>query len=300
MTVRLDPSSLRFAEFGCLEPHQRQWLQERAYWEDYNQRFFRSNGRQYRDEDSNVDTWLTANDRAPYAFMAREMLDQMQPHIGAMPNIDLVLLAHWLPDLHLGTSVTNFAQHHLGIRDGFGFAISDRGRSAPFFAMQCIDRYLRAGNRRALLLVMDQRHLLYRSPLVDALNPVNCAAAMVFDSEAREGPSLGGYQRLLHKPGTPLQQGLRSLLEVWGCDPHTTTVVADPQVLDAVGHSGKVLAQNPRHLCAAPFAALAQAGVPKGDTVLLCHDEQALTAVLLGAQKVPARQGIVTQDMVPA
>lgn len=299
MTVRLDPGSLRFAEFGGLEPHQPQWLQEKEYWEDYNHRFFRSNGRQYQAEDSNVDTWLTANDRAPHAFMARELLDRMQPKIGAAPDIDLVLFAHWLPDLHLGTSVTNFAQHHLGIRDGFGFAISDRGRSAPFFAMQCIERYLRAGHRRALLLVMDQRHLLYRSPMVDVLNPVNCAAAMVFDNSAGEGPSLGGYQRLLHQPGTTLQQGLRGLLDGWGCDPHTTTVVADPQVLDAVGHSGKVLAQNPRHLCAAPFAALAEAGLPKGDTVLLCHDQQALTAVLLGAQKVAPTKGIVTQTLVP-
>lgn len=296
MTLRLVPHSLVFGEFGCLEPTQPQWLAEKAYWEDYNQRFFRSNGLDYSAADSNVDRWLTAHDRAPYAFMARELLGQMQARVEGLDTIDMVLLAHWLPDLHLGTSVTNFALHHLAVPDGFGFAISDRGCSAPLFAIHCLARYLTGNRRRALLMVMDQKHLLYRSPQVDALDPVNSAAAMVFERDADSGLAFGGYQRTAAPPA----QALRNLLQSWDCDPQTTTLIADPELLDLTCHRGPMWAQNPRHLCAAPFAALAQRGAAAGDVMMLCQDGQALTALCLKARTAPAHRMGATSGLVPA
>src|SRR5260370_40721871 len=102
--------------------------------------------------------------------MAEALLTRLARN-AVLTDVDFVLLAHWLPDLHLGSSVTNFAMHHLGLGKAFGFAISDRGLSAPFFALDCIDKYLRSGRNKARLLVMDQTHLLYKSGLTAALMP---------------------------------------------------------------------------------------------------------------------------------
>src|SRR5436190_20125643 len=102
--------------------------------------------------------------------MAEALLNRLSQR-AAISDVDFVLLAHWLPDLHLGTSVTNFAMHHLGLSGAFGFAISDRGLSAPLFAVECIDKYLRDGRGKAVLMIMDQKHLLYKSALIDSLSP---------------------------------------------------------------------------------------------------------------------------------
>lgn len=284
MTLRLDPRSIVFDEFGGLEPAEPQWLAERAYWEDYNHRFFRSNGLDYRPEDSNVDRWLTACDRAPYAFMARALLPRLSARMGDLSDIDMVLFAHWLPDLHLGTSVTNFALHHLGLTEGFGFALSDRGRSAPLFALNCLDRCLTGARRRAILMVMDQKHLLYRSALVDRLDPVNSAAVMVLDRTPGAGLAVSGYHRIPQQPAASLPATLRGLLADWGCAAAQTTLIADPALLALADHRGRGLAQDPRHLCAAPFAALARCADLTGPVVLLCQEGAELTALCLKPQ----------------
>lgn len=280
MTLRLDPKTILFREFGGLEPTDPDWLGETAYWEDFNQRFFASNGLPYGPTDSNVDQWLSAPDRAPFACMARELLPELSARTD-LSDVDLVLLAHWLPDIHLGTSVTNYAQHQLGLINGFGFAISDRGRSAPLFALHCASRYLNSDRRRAILMVMDQKHLLYRSPLVEALAPANSATVLVLDrDDAAEGLIYAGYRHCGGITSASLGAAIALICADFEASPSTTTLIADPATLAHVSHPGPVLVQDPRLLCSAPFALLAQAAAQSGDILIITHEQNELCAVL--------------------
>lgn len=282
MNLRLDPRKIVFEEFGCLEPTEPGWLGEKDYWEDFNRRFFQSNGLVYSAADSNVDRWLTAPDRAPFAFMVRELLPVLSERTN-LADVDFVLLAHWLPDLHLGTSVTNFALHQLGLKDSFGFAISDRGRSAPLFALHCIARYLNRDRRRALLMVMDQKHLLYRSNLVETLNPGNVAALMVVESHATDGMIYAGYRRYPGVSAEDVSFGIARLCRDFGVTQACAMLIADPEVLALAGHPGPFLAQEPRFLCCAPFAALSRSARPNGDQLLVTYEQNCLSAVCLKA-----------------
>ncbi|KZK81519.1 hypothetical protein PsW64_02603 [Pseudovibrio sp. W64] len=282
MTLNIDPQKLVFSEFDCLEPPETRWLEERAYWEDYNRMFFQSNGLPYSSADSRVDEWLTATDRAPFAFMARELLQQLGERTD-LSDVDLVLLAHWLPDLHLGTSVTNFAMQHLGIDKGFGFAISDRGLSAPLFAMNCAARYLNADRRKAIIMVMDQKHLLYRSPIVDDLKPVNSATIMVLENDTTSGLTYAGYRRIPSVKKQDLGAAIQLLCEQFKLRPDKVTLIADPEVILKVAHAGPTLSQNTQHLCSAPFAALAQTSDTYEDVLIVSYEDERLSAVCLKA-----------------
>ncbi|UWR89877.1 hypothetical protein [Phaeobacter inhibens] len=287
MTLRIAPGSLICREFGGLEAADPNWLKEVDYWEDYNSRFFRANGKTYQSADSNVQTWLTADDRAPYAAMTRELLDDLSSRMD-LSDIDLVLMAHWLPDIHLGTSVTNFALHHLGVKDGFGFAISDRGRTAPLFAMHCAARYLRSGRRKALVLSMDQKHLLYRSPVVDALEPVNSAAAMVLERDIQSGIQYSGYRRLMLSDQDDLATAVTNLCVEMGQASENVCLIAAPDLLTRAAHAGPVVAQSTRLLCAAPFAALhdAQTQGGSGAYLVLSQERNAVSAIMLSADEM--------------
>lgn len=280
MTLRLNPKQFLFREFGGLEPPDSDWLTEKSYWEDFNQRFFASNGQAYTAENSNVDSWLTATDRAPFACMARELLAELGDDAD-LAQTDIVLFAHWLPDIHLGTSVTNFAQHTLGITDGFGFAISDRGRSAPLFALHCAARYLTGDRKRAIVMVMDQKHLLYRAPLVEALAPANSATLMVLDRNATaDGLIFAGYRHFGGITADMVGETLARICVDFGVDPQVLTLIADPQVAQRAGHTGPVRLQEPRLLCSAPFAVLAQVADQPGEYLILSHENTDLSAVL--------------------
>ncbi|MGL6209188.1 MAG: hypothetical protein ACRC14_05085 [Paracoccaceae bacterium] len=279
MTVRLDPRHIAHAEFAGLDAAQPAAPEDLAYWEDFNHRFFRSNGLGYEASDTNVRAWLGAPERASFSAMVDALLPRLAEQVD-VSDIDFIILAHWLPDLHLGTSVTNFAMHKLGLTDSFGFAISDRGRSAPLFALDCIDRYLRPERARALLMVMDQKHLLYRAPLVEMLEPANSAALMVLEHGGKTGLHLAGYRRATGVPVTAIAAKLRAWCAEFSLDPEATRVIADPMVLAHADHQGLVLAQSPRLMCSAPFAALSQCG---GDmpTLLVGHEQDCLTGICL-------------------
>ncbi|MGD9918242.1 MAG: hypothetical protein AB7U46_09495 [Paenirhodobacter sp.] len=287
MSLRLSCEDIVFSEFGNLEPAQESWREEADYWEDFNRRFFASNGRSYGPQDSNVAAWLGAPDRAPYAEMARLLLPRLQERLGPLDDIDFVLFAHWLPDLHLGTSVTNFALHHLGLEGAFGFALSDRGRSAPLFALNCIDRYLQGPRRKALLMVMDQKHLLYRSELLERLDPVNCGAAMVLERDGARGKALRDYRRTAGVGIAGAGEVLAGLMRSWGCSAQGTTLIADPELLEQLRYTGPCLPNAARQLCAAPFAQLAS-GAARGDVVIAIHEQDCLSTIWLSAEETRA------------
>ena len=168
MNFSLNTQSIVWDTFGGLEPAKPEWQEQVAYWEDYARKFFKSNGMEFHAEDSNVENWLMSDDRAPFVDMVRELLPKLA-EAKENEQADAILFAHWLPDIHLGTSVTNFAMHKLGLKDCLGFAISDRGLSAPFFAFDSLYKYLSKGRQRGLLIIADQKHAMYKSDIIPIL-----------------------------------------------------------------------------------------------------------------------------------
>jgi hypothetical protein len=283
MTPHLSLQQVVWDRFDCLEPCQPSWLDELPYWEDYTAAFFRSNGLEYRAEDSNVKGWLEARDRAPFVRMAEVLLTRLATNT-VLNDVDFVLLAHWLPDLHLGSSVTNFAMHHLGLDEAFGFAISDRGLSAPFFALDCIDRYLRGGRNKALLMVMDQKHLLYKSRLTEALMPANNACVMLL--ERRNGPGLVylGYRRHVLASPACLAQECLGLFHSLSLRREATTIIASDGLFAGLSLPGQIRKADPRLVCAAPFVELSESLVPNRDYLLLTRDKHSIYGIAFRSQ----------------
>lgn len=263
--------------FASLEPFDPAWLAERDDWERYTQALFRANGLPWQPNDSNVDQWLQAPDRASFLHMAGELLPELQAGRD-LSRVALVIVAHWTPDLHLGTSVSNFLLHELGLTKALGFAISERGLSAPLFAVDCAARYLQLG-QQALVLVVDQKHLLYRSPAFDPSAVSNSASVLLLE-QSDHGLPLTGYRRQLRGQGESFAHSLGLLLAQVPEWPARATLVADPATLAASGWTGPRRATDPARLCSAPFAAL---GGCHGPALLLQADAQALYGLAVGA-----------------
>jgi hypothetical protein len=278
MAQDLDLEHIVWDRFGCLEPCQPEWLDDLSYWEDYTAALFQSNGRAYRPEDSNVRGWLQAADRAPFVRMAEVLLSRLAAR-AVLDDVDFVLLAHWLPDLHLGTSVTNFAMHHLGLRTAFGFAISDRGPAAPFVAFDCIDNYLRGGRRKALLLVMDQKHLLYHSSVQASLRPDNNACIMLLARRPTPRLTYLGYRRLVLAAPRSVHDTCQAILASLSLRSDATTIITSDPLLAALPLGAHTVAADRHLVCAAPFAALAGSLAPDRDYLLLVRDGQAVCGV---------------------
>lgn len=275
MTLHLNPAHVVCDAFETLEPPRPEWSEQFDYWHDYVEKFFRSNGLAFEPEDSNVESWLMAPDRAPFSKMVRALL----PRLGARADLsgtEAILLAHWLPDLHMGTSVTNFAMHELGLSNCFGFAISDRGLSAPFFAFDTLHKYLEAKGCTGLLLIADQKHLLYRSELVERLAPRNAAAVLRLDPANRDGFAYLGYRRA---PAADPAEAVAQLVSAYGLRRDTLRVVGPAELIDAAGPAAERRTTDETLMCSAPFAAFADAPDPALDQLLLCRDERHVTAL---------------------
>jgi hypothetical protein len=284
MTLPLNLTHIVWDRFGCLEPWQQSWNDQRSYWEDYTAAFFRSNGTEYRFADSNVSEWMGAADRAPFVKMAEALLERLRNRT-LLHDLDMLLLAHWLPDLHLGSSVTNLAMHHLGLSNACGFAISDRGLSAPLFALDCIAKYLRDSRRKALLMVMDQKHLLYKSRLKDAVMPDNSACLMLL--ERRRGPGLVylGYRRHIVRSSESLFAQCLELLDSLSLRRNMTTIITSDHQVASIRGSARVATADPHLVCAAPFVALAENPEANRDYLLLTRGDQCLCGVGFRSQE---------------
>jgi hypothetical protein len=284
MTISVDPKSIIWSTFNGLEPPAPDWARHIDYWEDYTRRFFGSNGKEYTSQDSNVARWLSAPDRAPFVHMLKALLPLLKERAD-LSDVDLVIVAHWFPDIHLGTSVSNFALHYLGLENGFGFAISDRGLSAPFFALHCIDRYLVGDRKKALLITMDQKHLLYNSSVVAKIDPYNSASMMVL---RRSDDGVLRYRGYCRNPDV-VQQDLGN--EIWqiatrfGIDATQSTLIADPDILRHVEWAGPTHAQNRRLLCTAPFAVLADHAADCAGHLLVSYQSRSLSAIYFSVEE---------------
>lgn len=275
MTLQFDPAKLVWGRFGGLEAADPAWLGDTGFWEGFNTAFFKANGRSYDAErDSNVGDWVTAEDRASFT----DMIVALAPRIAAadLDGVDMVILAHWLPDLHLGSSVTNFAIHHLGLKDCTGFAISDRGLSAPLFAFDFAARAIANGRcSKVLLLVMDQKNLLYRDPMISELKPENTAAAMVLGAECL-GLAYRGYVRRSSIKGTEAAAAIADIRRGFGLS--EDAVLIGPDSLPGA------VAVEPSLICAAPFVAMIQHD-PGRDVLLATWQFGALSVLGFAGQR---------------
>lgn len=274
----IDPSHIVSSTFDGLEEPAPAWADQVDYWEDFTRRFFASNGRVYTESDSNVVRWLSADDRAPFAEMVRALLPSLSGRAD-LSDVDLIILAHWLPDIHLGTSVTNFALHALDLPNGLGFAISDCGPSAPLFALHCIERHLKGSKKKALLMVMDQKHLLYHSEVVQAIDPLNSASLVLIEQDARGGLRYCGYRRHHNVNPVDLSDLVHGMAADFGLAPQTCTLVAPPEIAEDLDWRGSLLLQDRRLLCSAPFAVLAEQGEHDADYLVVVPDQSSLTGV---------------------
>ncbi|MEP4199141.1 MAG: hypothetical protein ABJL99_26240 [Aliishimia sp.] len=279
MTLYLDPAQIFWDAFEELEPPQPEWEEQFDYWHDYVEKFFLSNGMKFEPNDSNVEQWLMAPDRAPFSEMVKALLPRMTEQTD-LSETEAILFAHWLPDLHMGTSVTNFTMHELGLKNCFGFAISDRGLSAPFFAFDTLYKYLSAKDCSGLLLIADQKHLLYKSKVVDDLQPRNAAAILRLDPSNKAGLEYRGYKRVQYDADADIAASIDGLLDHFGLLGEQATVIGPDTLVSAVNIPGvKVKITEDTLVCAAPFAAFADAVEPSRDHLLLCQDGRHITAL---------------------
>lgn len=279
MTLFLDTDQIVWDSFGELEPPEPEWRDQIEYWQDYLQKFFHSNGMDYAPEDDNIEQWLLASDRAPFAAMVRELLPRLAKDVD-LDETEAVLLAHWLPDLHMGTSVTNFIMHELGLKDCFGFAISDRGLSAPFFAFDTLYKSLKAQKRVGLLVIADQKHLLYKSDLVSQLKPQNAATVMRMDLGNTNGFEYRGYLRANLGDTQTAGQAVEDVLGTYAFPRENVTLIGPKALLDAAGAEGAARIETDETLiCSAPFAAFGDVKDLSRDYVLLCQDERHVTSL---------------------
>lgn len=265
-------------EFTCLEPPEPKWLEELEYWEEFVELFFQSNGIEYSSEKSNVREWLVSKERAPFVKMAEVLIDRLSDFENS--QLDYVFLAHWLPDVHLGTSVTNFAMHKLGVNRAFGIAFSDSGLEAPFIALDCIKQSLN-DERQGIVMVMDQKCLLYKSSLVDELQPKNTCSIIRLKKDKKQKPGLrieGIYRRNLI--ASRMTAECESAAKHFGFEPSNTVLISSDQSLVGSSHSFRIsLLADRRHVCAAPFVALAQLAEPFELCMLVTIADGRLTAL---------------------
>lgn len=180
----------------------------------------------------------------------------------------------------MGTSVTNFMMHELGLSDCFGFAISDRGLSAPFFAFDSLYKYLQGGRRKGLLAIADQKHLLYKSDLVSRLNPKNSACIIRVDVENKQGFRYAGYARCALQKGTDGNGTVAQMLKELGLDQRSTTLIGPRSLLDDIRLPVDALLPTQDELvCSAPFAAFSAVQNDGCNYLLLCQDEKHVTAL---------------------
>ncbi len=277
MTLHFDPALLVWGRFDGLEPVDPAWAGDVDYWEGFNAAFFAANGLPYDPaRDSNVATWVSAPDRASFSDMIAALAPALQAQ-GRLEGVGMVVLTHWLPDLHLGSSATNFAMHHMQIPDCLGFAISDRGVSAPLFGFDYAARVLASGRcRKVLMLVMDQKHMLYRSAEIAALRPENVAAAFVLDAEDRDAGGLiyrGYIRREVAEPDLPLAiAAMRAELGL-----PLEAVLIGPADLSA--RLPGLVPSDPALICAAPFIALHSLPTPPEAALLLTWQYGTLTGL---------------------
>jgi len=263
--IYLDPRDIFCRSFFCTETSQPEWEEEIPHWQSYVECFFASNGLTLTDKQKRVSEWINSPERAAFSDMVLAILPEARAAISPA-RISTVLMAHWTPDLHMGTSVVNAAIHALGLADCLALAISDRGPDAGLFALDGLQDCLAGKNEDGLLLIAEQKNLMYHSPLMAQLQPENTACVCVVNTQQR-GLRYRGYKKVPHSTLSPAW--LEDHLIGAGLAGNHTTIIGPAHVLEAIKTDFHTQAHKETLLCAAPFAALKQHWQPARHYVLI-------------------------------
>ncbi|ACS83921.1 hypothetical protein [Musicola paradisiaca] len=276
MPTYLDPRSILHRSSTLTEEILPTGHQQRAYWHDYAARFLAANGLSWRDTLANPPP-----DGGLSSFIS--LLDPLLPTYRArhdLSRIDSVLMAHWTPDLHLGSSVINYVIHELGLPDCLALTISDRGPDAALFALASIANCQQENAGDALLLMADQGYLHYRSDLMSTLTPENNAGLLTLSRRPQALRYQGYHRQPLTTQRTVIAE-VQHLIARFELRPQHTVIIADATLLALLPAAPLVIATHPQWLCAAPFAALAAHYQPGHDYLLLVEHQRRLSAVAL-------------------
>lgn len=263
--IYLDPSEIFYRSFSFTEMTQPEWAEEISHWRSYIHSFFHSNGMQLTDDCERVDAWVNSPERAAFSDMILALLPEAQPAI-VPERVRTVLMAHWTPDLHMGTSVVNAAIHALALADCLALAISDRGPDAAIFALDGLNDCLADKDEDGLLLIAEQKSLMYHSPLLDRLAPQNNACVCVVNTRQR-GLHYRGYAKVAQATLTPAL--INDRLSKAGLRGADTVIIGPARKLCDLNDAFATVHTDESLLCAAPFVALRQHWQPLKNYLLV-------------------------------
>ncbi|SLM65076.1 MULTISPECIES: hypothetical protein [Dickeya] len=282
MPTYLDPRLILHRHFPLPDvlPHHEVTPAQEYYWHDYTTRLFASNGLRWQEQLVNPQQYAkVVSNLTSFINMIGNLLPEYQAG-NDTAHIDSVLMAHWTPDVHLGSSVVNYVIESLKLPACLALTISDRGPDAALFAFSSIANCQQDDDHDALLLIADQRHLLYRSALMTSLDPQSNAC--LFSVSGHEQPlRYQGFCRQAQPDTASLTPAVQRLSHHFSLRTHRLCVIAEPLLLAGLPASITPIATNPRLVCAAPFVALAEHYQPGQDYLLLVQHQQHLSALAL-------------------
>lgn len=186
---------------------------------DFVNGFFHSHGHVGQAQDAHAFRWYAAQNQA-FQVMLKQLVGELASQ-ALLKDLDLVVLAHWTPDVEVGCSVTNAIIHETGAHDAFGIALSDHGLSSTFLALQVIEDYLDDSHRenrekKALLLIADQDAIMYDCPGLARFNPAASACVVLLRSVPSERaggqPGSIAFKHYRKVPFPATRQALDALL----------------------------------------------------------------------------------------
>jgi len=256
---------------------------------DFVEAFFHAHGHTAQAQDRHASRWYAAQ-HLTFRAMLTQLVGELATQI-PLNDVELVVLAHWTPDVEVGCSVTNAIIHQTGAHDAFGIAISDHGLSSPFLALQAIEDYLDDTNagrpgKKALLLIADQDAIMYPSPSLERFNPVASACVVMLQKRADE-PADGRATGIVFKqyrtvPFPATQHALETLLNrldmFTSMEEHlpllilTTACFAAQLRMHAQWASHRIESWDDALLCSAPWARLQQLA-PNSHRILMMQPQ---------------------------
>lgn len=283
MTLCLDPADIVFQSFHHTEMALPEWDADIPHWRSYTQHLFQANGETLDPQHDQVQSWITSPERAAFSDMIAALLPRLVAVIDPA-RVKTVLMAHWTPDLHMGSSVVNAAIHQLGLSACLAFAVSDRGADAALFALDGINDCLTGKDEDGLLLIAEQKNLMYFSPLMAQLRPENNACVCLLNKQQR-GLRYRGFKRMALAQWS--NESLSSAVEQLGLSSERLTLIGPAQRLEAAHADARSFAINPHLLCTAPFVALRTLWEPQRDYLLISENANGISLCGLAAEEGP-------------
>lgn len=283
MTLCLDPADIVFQSFHHTDPAMPESDPHIPHWRSYTQHFFRANGETLSPQDDRALAWVTSTERASFSDMIAVLLPRLATVIQPA-RVKTVLMAHWTPDLHMGSSVVNAAIHQLGLSACLALAISDRGPDAGLYALDGLNDCLAGKDEDGLLLIAEQKNLMYFSPLMEALQPENNACVCLFNKQQR-GLRYRGFRRARLAQWS--SEYLSHAVEQLGLTKERLTLIGPARLLEAAHAGARAFAVNPKLLCAAPFVALRTFWEPQRDYLLISENDNGISLCGLAAEEGP-------------